>query len=133
MENKFKIGDRVSLANVRFHYEEAYDASGAVTDVSAQGKIFVTWDNRYVKDSVHDASQLISEEEAHQKWDALEKEWDDLSSQVKQLLTDAQTIVEKASVLADSKGFEIKDLHDANSPMYSMIRLAGWRTSSLGC
>lgn len=163
MRKAFTVGQRVGCATdeggdftAKLRYEGEYSDGpvfGKVTEVLANGKVVVFWDDDYLNDHevlynertgkekskkskgvTMDAKLLLPEDEMKAKFSALEKEYEIVAVQIRAKLTEAGKLIKEAHKMAKKSGASsLAEMYDATDPLENAMDACGWRTSSWNC
>jgi len=132
-QNTFKKGDRVAENFAKFNPEEDDVAYGIVEAVSSNGDCLVKWDSKWRDTKYVPCSNLLSEDEALQKWSRLEAEFSVFEKQIQEKINQAVQTIHEAAELAKSQNYQLSELYDSVYPLKGALRKMGWNTSSLSC
>lgn len=164
MKKKFVEGQRVATmldenedftSKIRYGGEYGDEPEfGKVVDIDLpNGKVKVLWDKDYLNDYSEpinkttgkkskpirvaveiDPKDLLTEEEAKEKFASLEKEYDTVAKEVRAKLTEAGKLVKEANKMAKKAGVDsLAEMYDAVDPLVDAMDACGWRSSSWGC
>lgn len=134
--SKFEVGARVAQVEDRWNEDEDDTLRGEVVGHNAKnGKLLVQvelWGGRTeVKE--WDPEETLLETEADAKLAQLEKDFKEVENQVKDKVAAAAALLIEADNIADGKGLNLSEMHNAVSPLMRALRVGGWRTSALHC
>jgi len=129
---QFKIGDRIGKGNVPFEEYQKVEL-GTIIDIDHDGNLSIKWDYDSSICRITAPYNLLSEEEARQRWSLLEIEWTQLNKAIEEKLTAAGKLVDEAKDLAKNNGQDLFHMWDAVQPLMTSLRNVGWSTSSLRC
>ncbi len=132
----FIRGDRVGSYSGKLKYSE-YDEEpyyGTVTDILADGRIMVKWDDKYLDSSKSvSPNKLMFESDLRSKYSELEQAFHKVESEVAEKMKEASQIILDAQKIAKAAGLDLQELHGATSFLENAMDSAGWQTSSWHC
>ncbi len=149
-ENNFVPGTRVValwnddceyvVYDVADHYgdNDFTFLSGVVLDQPAlEGHVTVQWDENdyfdYAEDGATSEAVPVDILTLESEQASLEEEFNLVSKQIDDKITEACKLIAEADAIADSLGTTLHDLEEPNSSLEGALRGAGWRTSSWHC
>jgi hypothetical protein len=127
----FSIGDRVGMVRDTFRYGTYSRGIGTVSDVTAAGRVIITWDGSPRPDDYTlDPQDLILESELKEKLSVLETDFRQVQEKVSEKVKIATDAIAEAQVLARTIRLNLRDV---NEDLIDAIGQAGWNVSSLSC
>lgn len=150
MEEKknFNVGDRVGMKikyttewgdPIQFRYDpdQSNVQFGTISDVTAAGKVIVTWDDSYYNKrngaKLFEASSLEEEPSLQTEYSKLETEFNNVEADILKKVNEAAKALNEANKLAEKTGRSLYDMYSARDALYPALDNAGWSTSSFGC
>src|SRR6478736_2182285 len=116
MEN-FIAGDRVGAIEGKLKYSEYGDEPyyGTVTDILADGRIMVKWDDEYKNKYSKSRSpqSLMFESELSRKYSELEQDFRRVEKEVAEKIKEVSQMILDAQKIAKAAGFDLQELREA--------------------
>lgn len=100
--------------------------------------VIVEWENgrldkRQIRSLLFEVDGIAENQRLLDEEDRLEREWLQVEQECSAKLAEAAKLVREAAVLAESKGKDLQEMHDATYELERAMGDAGWRTSSWHC
>lgn len=140
MNQELKVGDRVVKNWKKFdRYGDNINGGEVLAPptkdaLTGNPKVYVKWDGKWYKPNPEEVevSKLMTQEESDAQYSKLEKEFEELESEIEIKLAEAGRLILEANAIADRGGVQLSEL-EAIGPLYQAMDACGWSTSSLSC